>query len=124
MNLATEPLRRLGGLAGLAWLALLATGCGHSTVKAELERGSRGDSDLVALLPRGLDAVIDVDVSGLQKLDTANALLGLVPDGALQRLQLVSERPLVDLDGLAVGLLGLGGDEPEVVFVARGLLDS
>lgn len=124
MNRSIDIARRAGVLVFMTSLALLCTRCGHSSVKAELDRGSLGDGDLVALLPRGLDAVIDVDVSGLQKLETAQTMLELVPDAALQRLHLVSERPLVELDALAVGLLGMGSGEPEVVFVARALLEN
>jgi len=116
---------KLSVRACIVWLALLvagifAPGCSRSNLKADLDRSSLGDEDLVALLPRGLDAVLDVDGVGLRRLDTAAELLAFLPEYSLKRLKLICEQPLRDLDALAVGALGMGTGEAEVVWVARG----
>lgn len=112
---------RLQGV--LYFILLLATtgwlGCERSNIKAELDRGSLGDADLLALLPGGLDAVLDVDMAGLRKLELAGELLSLLPDPALGRLAMVSDDPLFTLDALAVGMFGIGTPDADVVWVAR-----
>jgi hypothetical protein len=106
----------------LALLCAALAGCEHGTinVKTELAHMSLGDDDLVALLPRGLDAVLDVDVAGLRRLANAADLLAMLPEQSLKHLQVVSDHPLQSLDALAVGLLGMGTGEADVVWIARG----
>lgn len=114
--------RRLPGRLAV-WLSLvllLIVGCSQPGAKSELDRHSRSDKDLVALLPEGLDAVLDVDVAGLRKLDAAAELVGLLPERSLSRLNLMAERPLQSLDALVMGLSGLGNSDADVVWIARG----
>lgn len=121
-------LARRGGLAA-GWVSLLAltmvlgAGCATKSLRADLDRGSLGDEDLVALLPRGLDAVLDVDVAGLRRLSVAPALLGYLPEHLLAHLERVVDLPLRNLDALAVGLRNIGTKERDVVVLLRGHLE-
>ncbi len=119
---AAFPARLVRGLLSLMFLCAALAGCENNkiNVKTELARMSLGDDDLVALLPRGLDAVLDVDVVGLHQLSNAPDLLALLPEQSLKHLQVVSEHPLQTLDALAVGLLGMGTGEADVIWIARG----
>ncbi len=105
-----------------AWmigLLCFALGCSRTSVKADLARNSRSDDDLVALLPRGLDAVLDVDIGELRRLPSTADLLALLPEAATKRLSEFDENPLQNLDALAIGLLGMGTGEVEVVAILR-----
>jgi hypothetical protein len=127
-------LRVAVGVALTVLAALLpgAAGCASApTLRAELDRQSRGDRDLLALLPPDLDAALDLDVAGLQKLEGADALLELFkPDpirpgsepGALPLLQTLVDEPLRELEALCAGVSGIDLDQPEIVVVARGPL--
>jgi hypothetical protein len=106
----------------LAVLPLL--GCERSNIKADLNRHSRGDEDLLALLPRGLDAVFDVDVAGLGKLETAAQLASYLPDKALARLSVVADSPLKEIDGFVAGIVGADSGEAQVVWVVRAAATS
>lgn len=123
MTILAKHRRFPGRFLGLmAWLSLLAAvGCDRSNVRSDLDRRSRSDEDLVALLPRGLEAVLDVDVAGLRKLDAAAELVGFLPERMLSRLAIASEGPLRSLDALAVGMLGMGSSDADVVWIARGI---
>ena len=101
---------------------VLSVGCTRATLRSDLDRTSLGDEDLLALLPRGLDAVLDVDVAGLRQLDSAAALLSYLPQRSLTHLETVTDLPLRNLDALVVGLRSMGTDEYDVVVVARGQL--
>ncbi|HRI54070.1 MAG TPA: hypothetical protein PLW65_28215, partial [Pseudomonadota bacterium] len=110
------------------WVALLTLtltlgGCTTKNLRADLDRSSLGDEDLVALLPRGLDAVLDVDVAGLRRLSVAPTLLGYLPGHLLAHLEKVVDLPLRNLDALAVGLRSVGTSERDVVVLLRGHLE-
>lgn len=98
-------------------------GCGRSNIKSSLDRLSRSDADLVALLPRGLDAVLDIDVSGptgLRQLASLDEVVGLLPAGAMSALEQLCDHPTLQLEAVAVGLSGLGTIAPEIAIVVRG----
>lgn len=113
-----------------------AAGCASTpTLRAALDRQSRGDRDLLALLPPDLDAALDLDVVGLQRLEGADAVLELLkpePAGAgtaprseagtLPLLQTLVDEPLRELEALCAGVSGIDLDQPELVVVARGPL--
>lgn len=103
---------------------LLGSGCvGRGDIRSELERASLGDEDVVALLPRGLEAVLDVDVAGLRQLDTAAEILSYLPERALRSLEVACDLPLRNVDALAVGLGSLGTSQLDSVVVLRGNLE-
>ena len=56
-------------------LAVGWAGCAQTSVKQTLDRHSLGDGDLLALLPRGQDALLDVDVVGLRQLAAVPTLM-------------------------------------------------
>lgn len=129
--LPRRVIRLLGPL--LALLLLLGLGLGAapgcssgSSLRGELDRQSRGDQDLLALLPPDLDAAIDVDLAGLRKLEGADALLEIFKPGpeagTLPLLQTLTDEPLRELEALCVGLSAVDLDRPEVIAVARGPL--
>lgn len=106
----------------MAWLST-ATGCGRSNIKSSLDRMSRSDADLVALLPRGLDAVLDIDISGpngLRQLASLDEILTLLPAGAVSSLEQLCDHPTLQLEAVAVGLSGLGTAAPEIAILVRG----
>jgi len=109
----------------LGWLSLSA--CGQGNVKRSLDLRSRGDADLVALLPRGLDAVLDVDLagpSGLKQLASLDELLALLPSSALSSLEQLCDHPTISLEAVAVGIAGMGTPAPEIAVVVRGDLQK
>ena len=119
-------VRRVGWqLPGLilALLGLCGSACTSKNLRADLDRSSIGDEDLLALLPRGLDAVLDVDMAGLRRLDSAAELLSYLPAQSLAHLEKVIDLPLRNLDGLAVGFRSAGTRERDVVVVVRGHLE-
>jgi hypothetical protein len=101
---------------------LLHAACLRSSLRSDLDRHSLGDEDLVALLPGGLDAVLDVDVAGLRQLDSALTLLGYLPQSWQSHLETLLDQPLRNLEAVAVGLRSLGTKEYDVIVVARGQL--
>ena len=115
---------------GVALLAVAAGCASPPTLRATLDRQSRGDRDLLALLPPDLDAALDLDVAGLQKLESADAVLELLKPGptrsgepgALPLLQTLVDEPLRELEALCAGVSGIDLDQPEIVVVARGPL--
>lgn len=101
-------------------------GCMRGNLKGSLDRRSRGDADLVALLPRGLDAVLDVDVAGptgLRQLSSLDDLLALLPQGAMDALGQLCDHPTLQVEALAIGISGLGTPAPQVALIVRGDLD-
>lgn len=119
------PRRPAGRLASwvLVLLGLFGPACTSKNLRADLDRSSIGDEDLLALLPRGLDAVLDVDMAGLRRLDSAAELLSYLPAQSLSHLEKVIDLPLRNLDGLAVGFRSAGTRERDVVVVVRGHLE-
>lgn len=106
-------------------LCLPTAGCAPSGAerRAGAPPRARPDADLLALLPSGLDAVMDADVAGLRRLDLAPDLLDLLLTEKVQRhLRLFGPRPLLDLDALCAGVQGLGTEQVGLVLVAQGRL--
>lgn len=101
--------------------------CGQGAVKRSLDLRSRSDADLVALLPRGLDAVLDIDLAGptgLKQLASLDELLALVPAGTLSALEQLCDHPTLQLEAVAVGIAGMGTATPEIAVLARGDLQK
>jgi len=103
-------------------LALLA-GCG-GTMRAGPPATERPvGEDLLALLPSGADAVLDVETAQLDSWPTARRLLALMPDEGRTRLARLGDDPLAQIQALAVALFKVGTPEAETTIVARGTLD-
>lgn len=107
-------------------LAVGWAGCAQTSVKQTLDRHSLGDGDLLALLPRGQDALLDVDVAGLRQLAAVPTLMKFLPvsfasgrDAALpppaqspaQSPELVPEQLLQSIEAVVVGLRSLASSE-------------
>ena len=102
---------------------LLAAGCGPASstgIKAALDRQSLSDADLRPLLPRGLDAVVDVDVAALRAHPRGAELASRLPGLALSRLRVLTDEPLRHIDALCAGGVNLGTEQGDWVLVARG----
>jgi hypothetical protein len=105
-------------------LAILgALGCGRSNLKADLDRKSRSDDDLVALLPRGLDLVLDIDVADLRRLTASERLVALLPEPLRTSLESLVAAPLHSLDAVAVGVGGIGSSDASVTLIGRGRIE-
>lgn len=125
MNRRAFLLASPGSLLGLALGLTLGLGaCGTSGVggvgKGALSGPVRGDDDLVALLPAGLDAVLDVETASLRDPQAGGAALALLPERGTQILRALAPDPMRDLDALALGITGLGTESVDVLVVARG----
>lgn len=104
-------------------LLVVFGGCGTSNIKRTLHRGNRSDQDLLALVPTGMDAVLDVAVtgpSGLAQLGAVDELLALVPTEFMQPLTQIVDQPLHQLEAAAVGFAKLGTEAPQGVVLLRG----
>lgn len=117
------------GVVGLLALSLPfpIAGCGQGNIKRSLDLRSRGDADLVALLPRPLDAVLDVDLSGptgLKQLASLDELLALLPSGVITSLEQLCDHPTLSLEAVAVGISGMGTPSPEIAVLVRGDLQK
>lgn len=120
-------MRRLPSLLLALFGLLTVTACGQGTIKRSLDLRSRGDADLVALLPRGLDAVLDIDVAGptgLRQLASLDDLLALLPTGAMTSLEQLCDHPSLQLESIAIGIAGMGTPSPEVAVLVRGDLQK
>jgi hypothetical protein len=82
------------------------------------------DEDLLALLPSGADAVIDVDMDQIRTWPSARRIFGLLPADTREQLSKMGVNPWMDLDGMVVALSGLGGGDPAPTLLLRGDLDS
>jgi hypothetical protein len=78
---------------------------------------------MLALLPQGADAVIDVDVAQLDGWPTARRLLALMPSEGRARIATLGDDPLAQVSALAVAVFKVATPEAESVTVARGTLD-
>lgn len=108
-------------------LALLvvvsAASCGAAQRREEPAPPSVVDEDLVALLPSGAEAVIDIDVAQLRRWPPARRLWRLLSDSAHARAGRLGFDPLDDADLLAVALRGAGTESVELTLIARGRFD-
>ena len=75
--------------------------------------------DLVALVPLGADAVLEVDVRRLRDNDVVGPALRSLA-GRSRALALLGFQPLVDLDHAAIALYATGTPEPQVLALLRG----
>lgn len=107
----------LWALLGL-WLA----GCGPRSIRADLDHHNLSDDDLLALLPQGQEAVIDVDVAALRAWPPMQTLLSLLPERMLAALSSLVANPLQDVDALCVGATGLGSGAIESTLLVSGRL--
>jgi hypothetical protein len=113
--------RRALLLAGLAGLGTCLGACGTTGVgKGPEGISARGDEDLIALLPIGLDAVLDVETATLRDPQGGGAVLALLPERGQRLLRALAPDPMRDLDALALGITGLGTEAVDVLVVARG----
>lgn len=106
----------------LGLLALCAVGCGPRSIRADLDHHNLSDDDLLALLPQGQQAVIDVDVAALRAWPPMQALLSLIPARLLSSLSSLAGNPLQDVDALCVGATGLGSGAVESTLLVSGRL--
>lgn len=106
-------------LFGLVALASVS-GCGPRAIRADLEHHNLSDEDLLALLPPGQEAILDVELAPLRAWPPMKSLWALVPERSLRRLQEVAADPLVDLDAICIGLRGVGTSAVEATLLVRG----
>jgi hypothetical protein len=100
---------------------LLVAGCGGAQRPAEAPAAI--DDDLLALLPSGAEAVLDLDVAQLRGWPGLARLREDLPE-AWTQLGRFGIDPLADLDAMAVGFTGLGGEAASAVVVGRGRIDA
>jgi hypothetical protein len=100
-----------------------AAGCGGSIHPGPPATDRPVGEDLLALLPSGADAIVDVDVAQLDSWPTARRLLALLPPAGHARLQQLGDDPLARVGGLAVAVFKVGRPDAESATVARGTLD-
>ena len=108
--------------------ALVAAGCAGSVNgnhAGPIEGGSDRPigEDLLALLPAGADAIVDVDVAQLDSWPTARRLLALMPAAGRARLAQLGDDPLAQVNALAVAVYKVATPDAESVTVVRGTLD-
>ena len=108
--------------AAAALVGLCAVGCAGSVRPGPPPEAPIGD-DVVALLPSGADAVVDIDVAQLNGWPTASHILGLLPAAGKAHLARLGVDPLADVSALAIGLYRAGAPDAETTMVARGTLD-
>lgn len=97
-------------------LLLLLGACADGVLRDDAPARRAPDDDLLALLPAGAEAVLDLETATLRTLPSANQLQAELPEGA----RALSPDPLRDLDAVAVAVRGLGTPQVEAVVVARG----
>ncbi len=114
----------LGPLLGLLALVAGSAGCGPRVIRGDLEHHNISDEDLLALLPQGQDAVLDIDVAALRLWPPSRSLLELVPQSARAKLGEVVASPLADLDAVGLGFQGIGTSSVEATLLVRGRLHS
>ena len=112
----------------LVLCALVAAGCAGSVNgnhAGPIEGGSDRPigEDLLALLPAGADAVVDVDVAQLDSWPTARRLIGLMPPQGRERLARLGDDPLAEVSAVGVAIFKVGTPDAESVIVARGSLE-
>ncbi|MDB4969614.1 MAG: hypothetical protein JWN44_5303 [Myxococcales bacterium] len=106
----------------LAMLTLIA-GCGGSIHGGSSAVERPVGEDLLALLPSGADAVIDVEVAQLDGWPTARRLLTLLPEEGRAQLAQLGDDPLAQIQALAVAVHKAGTPDVGTTMVARGALD-
>ncbi len=115
-------LRGLGPVLGLVGLLVGGVGCGPRAIRGDLEHHNISDEDLLALLPQGQEAVVDLDVAALRSWPPSRSLLDLLPGSARAKLGELVADPLADLDSVGLGFQGLGTSGVEATLLVRGRL--
>lgn len=109
-------------LASLLGLLLCLMGCGPRSIRADLDHHNLSDDDLLALLPQGQQAVLDVDVKALRAWPPMQTLMSLLPEQWLESLSSLAASPLQDVDALCIGATGLGSSALEATLLVSGRL--
>lgn len=107
----------------LAALLLFVAGCGGTMRAGPIASERPIGEDLLALLPAGADAVIDVDLAQLDGWPTARRLLALVPEDGRAQLSRLGEDPLGRIQALAIAVDRAGTPEASTTTVARGAFE-
>lgn len=101
-----------------ALVLLLAAGCTHVPGPPPTERPV--GEDLLALLPSGADAILDVDMAQLDGWPTARRVLALVPDDGRAQLSRLGDDPLGQIGALVAVVDKAGTADATTTTVARG----
>ena len=107
----------------LGLVVMAAVGCGGSIHPGPPATDRPIGEDLLALLPSGADAVVDVDVAQLDGWPTARRLLALLPPDGRARLGQLGDDPLGQVQALVVAISRAGTAQSETTMIARGALD-
>jgi hypothetical protein len=107
----------------LVLAALVAAGCGGTIHGAPAATDRPIGEDLLALVPAGADAVVDIDVGQLDGWATARRLLALMPTEGRARIAQLGDDPLAQVSAVAVAVYKVATPETEAVTIARGTLD-
>src|SRR5438445_10146265 len=107
----------------IAMLLVAAAGCGGTLHPGPPATDRPVGEDLLALLPSGADAIVDVDVAQLDSWPTARRLVALMPAEGRARMQQLGDDPLAQLSALAVAVFKAGTPDAESATLARGALD-
>ncbi|HEY2745979.1 MAG TPA: hypothetical protein VGL86_15190 [Polyangia bacterium] len=107
-------------------MALLAAGCG--TASPSLPTPTKPTDrpvgeDVLALLPTGADAVVDIDVAQLDSWPTARRLLALLPPAGRERVARLGDDPLAQVSAIGVAFFQVGTPDAASVTVVRATLD-
>jgi hypothetical protein len=107
----------------LALVALAAVGCAGSVRPGPQATDRPVGEDLLALLPSGADALVDVDIAQLDSWPTARRLIALMPAAGRAQLAALGDDPLAQLTGVVVAVFKAGTSQSESLVIARGELD-
>jgi hypothetical protein len=110
---------RAPGALALALLGLSA--CGGSLPASAVARPI--GEDLVALMPSGVELLVDVDLQQLRTWDEIERVLGLLPPAGRARLERLGPRWMNDLDALVWGAWR-SESRTQSVLLLRGDLDD
>jgi hypothetical protein len=99
-------------------VAALIAGCGGSKPPIkQLTRVPTAGEELLALLPRGADAVLELDVARLRENPTLGPLVSQV---AANRSGELGFAPLADVDLMVVAVYAFGRDDATTLTLLRG----
>lgn len=107
----------------IALVLVLAAGCGPALRSGPEATERPIGEDLLALVPSGADAVVDVEVTQLDSWPIARRLLALMPAQGRARLAQLGDDPLARVNALAVAVYKAATPESESVTVVRGELE-
>jgi hypothetical protein len=107
----------------IALVLVAAAGCGGTIHPGPPATDRPVGEDLLALLPSGADAIVDVDVAQLDSWPTARRLVALMPQEGRARMQQLGDDPLAQVSALAVAVFKAGTPDAESATLARGTLD-